>query len=232
MSQNIICVIFVRAGSKTIKNKNIQLLDNFPLLEHSIFMAKKFFANSNIYISTNSKKMISIAIKHKINYIVRPNSLCGDNSKEWNSWKHAVKFLKKKNINFKKILSLPTTSPMRKATDIKKAISLSNTNCDAVISVTNSTRSPYWNMTKIDKSGYHSVVIQDKKNYKNYIRRQNTPKTYDMTTVVYIAKKEYIENSDRLMNGKIKAVLIPSERAIDIDTNFDLKIARYLFNGK
>ena len=53
-----------------------------------------------------------------------------------------------------------------------------------------------------------------------------------MTTVVYIAKKEYIENSDRLMNGKIKAVLIPPERAIDIDTNFDLKLARYLFNEK
>ena len=232
MIQNIICVIFVRSGSKTIKNKNIQLIGKFTLLEHSILMAKKLFANSNIYISTNSKKMISIAIKHDVNYIKRPSNLCSDNSKEWNSWKHAVKFLKKKNIKFEKILSLPTTSPLRKAIDIKKAINLSNTSCDAVISVTSSTRSPYWNMTKVDKLGYHSVVIQDKKNYKNYIRRQNTPKTYDMTTVVYIAKKEYIENSDRLMNGKIKAVLIPPERAIDIDTNFDLKLARHLFNEK
>ena len=68
-------------------------------------------------------------------------------------------------------------------------------------------------------SGYHSVVIQDKKIIKkNYIRRQNTPKTYDMTTVVYIAK-EYIENSDRFMNGKNKSSLIPPKRAIDIDTS-------------
>ena len=41
MIQNIICVIFVRSGSKTIKNKNIQLIGKFTLLEHSILMAKK-----------------------------------------------------------------------------------------------------------------------------------------------------------------------------------------------
>ena len=41
MIQNIICVIFVRSGSKTIKNKNIQLIGEFTLLEHSILMAKK-----------------------------------------------------------------------------------------------------------------------------------------------------------------------------------------------
>lgn len=232
MNNKIICIIFVRAGSKTIKNKNIQLINNYTLLEHSIFMAKKFFKNSNIYVSTNSKKMISIALKHEINFIKRPNHLCADNSKEWDSWKHAVGYLIKKDIKFEKILSLPTTAPLRKVIDIKKAINLSNTDCDGVISVSNSTRSPYWNMTKENELGYHSVLIQDEKNYGKYIRRQNTPKNFNMTTVVYIAKKEYIKNSKRLMNGKIKAVLIPPERSIDIDTNFDLKLARYLFNEK
>lgn len=232
MIKDIICVIFVREGSKTIKNKNIQLINKMTLLEHSINVAKKIFPLSQIYVSSDSKTMISIALKQKINFIKRPKYLCKDNSKEWDSWKHAVNYLHKKNINFKKLLSLPTTSPLRKIIDVKRAIKLSESKCDAVISVVESSRSPWWNMTKINNQGYHSVLIKDKKNYMKYIRRQNTPQHFDMTTVVYIATKDYIISSDRLMKGKIKAVEIPKERSIDIDTKFDLKIARFLFNGQ
>ena len=67
--------------------------------------------------------MISIAIKHDVNYIKRPSSLCSDNSKEWNS-ETCCKIFKEKNIKFEKILSLPTTSPLRKAIDIKKSYQL------------------------------------------------------------------------------------------------------------
>ena len=49
MIQNIICVIFVRAGSKTIKNKNIQLIGEYTLLEHSILMAKLLLIQIFIY---------------------------------------------------------------------------------------------------------------------------------------------------------------------------------------
>ena len=47
-------VNFVRAGSKTIKNKNIQLIGEYTF-RTQYFNGKKLFANSNIYISTNSK---------------------------------------------------------------------------------------------------------------------------------------------------------------------------------
>ena len=36
-----------------------------------------------------------------------------DTSDEWKAWQHAVKYIFKKNIKFKKFISLPCTSPLR-----------------------------------------------------------------------------------------------------------------------
>ena len=60
---------------------------------------------------------------------------------------------------------------------------------------------------------------------KNIVRRQEAPIVYDMTTVAYVAKPEFVQNSSSLFDGKIRSVKIPVERAIDIDTNLDFMIA-------
>ena len=57
--------------------------------------------------------------------------------------------------------------------------------------------------------------------------RQQVPyKVYDMTTVGYAARPEYILRAKSLFAGTVAAVVIPQERALDIDTPFDLELAR------
>ena len=46
-----------------------------------------------------------------------------------------------------------------------------------------------------------------------------------MTTVAYVSRPEFITNSTGIFEGKVKGVEIPSERAVDIDTDFDFEIA-------
>ena len=48
---------------------------------------------------------------------------------------------------------------------------------------------------------------------------------YDITTVAYACKTNYILTSDHLWQGRIGAVKVPFERAIDIDYQIDLDIA-------
>ena len=58
--------------------------------------------------------------------------------------------------------------------------------------------------------------------------RQQTPKVFDITTVVYIVKSNFILKNTNLFEGTVIPVHIPLERSIDIDTIHDFKIAEYL----
>ena len=76
-----------------------------------------------------------------------------------------------------------------------------------------------------DKKGYSSLVISmDKK----IIRRQDSPKVFDMTTVAYIVNTDFIKTFNGIFDGKVRSVCIPTERAIDIDTVLDFRIAECL----
>ena len=51
-----------------------------------------------------------------------------------------------------------------------------------------------------------------------------------MTTVAYVTRPSFIMLESGILNGRTKAVMIPTERAIDIDTEFDWEIAEYLMD--
>ena len=65
---------------------------------------------------------------------------------------------------------------------------------------------------------------------KNTSRRQDAPKNYDITTVAYVSRPDYIMDAENLYDGRVKAVYVPRERAIDIDTELDFFIADAIYN--
>jgi N-acylneuraminate cytidylyltransferase len=50
-----------------------------------------------------------------------------------------------------------------------------------------------------------------------------------MTTVAYAVDPEFVLRADSWREGSVKAVVIPPERAIDIDDELDLQIASCLW---
>jgi len=64
---------------------------------------------------------------------------------------------------------------------------------------------------------------------KNKIyRRQDAPKCFDLTTVCYAFRPDYILKKNNLFEGKTSFVTVPKIRAIDIDDITDYKIAKIL----
>ena len=62
-------------------------------------------------------------------------------------------------------------------------------------------------------------------------RRQDSPKSFDITTVAYALKTDFIRVSDNIWQGNVFGVEIPLERSIDIDNFLDYKIANFLFHN-
>ena len=68
---------------------------------------------------------------------------------------------------------------------------------------------------------------------KNLIqRRQDAPECFDLTTVAYVSSPDYILNTSNLLDGKVSAVNIPYERAVDIDSETDFFIAEALLRRR
>lgn len=74
-----------------------------------------------------------------------------------------------------------------------------------------------------------NLVIQQ---VEKYSRRQDTPEIFDLTTVCYVGKPSTILTKNSIFEGKVAGVVIPRERAIDIDTELDFQIAEFLFKSK
>ena len=223
---NIIAFIFARGGSKGLKNKNLLKFRNRSLLGHSILQAKSSRLIKKVFVSTDSLKIKKEAIKYKaLVPFLRPKNLASDRSPEINSWKHAVNYLNNKlNIFPDYIVSVPTTSPLRNISDINKCIGEAiNKKLDLVTAITKSQKNPYFNMLEMKKKKFKII----KKN-KNFYRRQDAPKCFDMTTACYVFNPEYIKKTYNIFSGKVGYIEIPRERAIDIDDYFDYRIATLL----
>jgi CMP-N,N'-diacetyllegionaminic acid synthase len=223
---NVVAFIFARSGSKGLKNKNLLKLKNKSLLGNAILQAKKSIFIKKIFVSTDSLKIKKEAIKYgALVPFLRPKELASDKSPEISSWKHAVNFLNQKlNIYPDYIISVPTTSPLRKISDINKCIAKAvSKKLDLVIAITESQKNPYFNMIELKNNKFQII----KKN-KKYSRRQDAPKCFDITTACYVFKSKYIKKTKNIFSGRIGYVKIPRERALDIDNYLDYKIAKLL----
>ena len=89
--------IFARGGSKGVLGKNIRNLGGKPLLAHSIITAQNIDEISRIFVSTDSQDIAEVGIKYGAEIINRPVELAQDDSPEWLSWWHAIKWLEARN---------------------------------------------------------------------------------------------------------------------------------------
>ena len=229
MLSNITAFIFARGGSQGIKKKNLQIIGDKTLLEHSISIAKKVTRVSKVVVSTDDKEIADIALNSGAMVpFLRPSKLATNKASEWRAWQHAIKEMRLIGESVDIFLSIPTTSPLRSVMDIDNCLDkLEDNNTDIVITVRESERSPYFNMVTLDNNLKAQLVIN-----RDYHRRQDAPEVFDITTVAYAAKANYILESNGIFEGNVVASIVPIERAIDIDSQFDLDLARFLYKQK
>jgi len=219
----IYAFIFARGGSKGLPDKNIRFLAGKSLLAWSIEIAMDIPEINRVFVSTDDTHIAEIARVCGAEVIDRPPELAQDDTPEWFAWQHAIKWLETRGDSFDVFLSLPTTSPLRSKSDVLNCLDRLDDITDIVVTVTETSRSPWFNMVRIEKDERLHLLVEG-----NYTRRQDVPKGYDMTTVAYVTRPSFILNHENIWDGFVRGVLIPPERAIDIDTMFDLEMAELI----
>ena len=222
--------IFARGGSKGLPGKNIKPLAGKPLLQYSIDTALASDLIEQVFVSTDDQAIAQVAIEGGAILIERPVELATDQSPEWLSWCHAVEWATEHYGSFDGFVSLPATSPLRSQDDIEAAIlKRQSENADICIAVTPASRSPYFNMVKHNEAGFVELVNQPEGEVS---RRQDAPKVFDITTVVYATTPEFVLNNYGLFSGKVTSIEVPKARAVDNDDIYDFRLAEAIIKGE
>jgi N-acylneuraminate cytidylyltransferase len=221
LKPKIIAFIPARSGSKSIKDKNIKILNGKPLIAWSIQTCLKSKFINKIVISTDSKKYAKIAKKYGADeIIIRPKNISKDKSTDYEAIVHAIHNLKYSDYDF--IAHIRPTTPQRNIFDIDNAIK------KFAISKYNSLRSVH----ETSESAYKSFEISKKNqlkpiaNLKFSLDDLNKPRqvfknTYVANGVIDIYRKKFILKNKKLFGKKVIAYITKHTEEIDSLNQFN-----------
>lgn len=223
----VVAAIFARGGSKGLPRKNLRPLAGRPLLAHAIDAARACPGVDRVIVSTDDAEIAEVGRAHGAEVpFLRPPELARDDSPEWLAWQHALRELERAGEPAELLVTVPTTAPLRAVEDVEACLrAVRDSDADCAITVTPAQRSPYFNMVHLDPEGWAELVIAPD---RTIARRQDAPRVFDITTVAYCSRTDYVLRARSLFEGRVRAVVVPRERAVDIDDELDFAFAEFL----
>lgn len=220
-----LALIPARAGSKSIKNKNLANLNGIPLIHYTIEAAKMASCIDEIVVSSDGDSILEYALKQNVKPLKRPEELATDTTQSHEVILHAITHYKE----FQYIILLQPTSPLRNSYDIDNAFRIFlETRANALISV-----------SKIDNKILKAFMICENGYLKGicnntypFMPRQSLPQTYQSNGAIYIIKRDLFLQNPTFLPEKTKYYIMSDENSIDIDTQKDLDIANNILQQR
>lgn len=225
-----LAIITARSGSKGLKDKNIKLLNGKPLIAYTIEAAQQSNLFDEIMVSTDSKEYAEIAQKlgAKVPFL-RSEELASDKAASWDVVKEVLKNYEDKGIFFDTVTLLQPTSPLRTSEDIIKGHKILNEkSANAVIAVCEMEHSPLWANKLPEDNSMKDFIRPEVKN----IPRQSIPIYYRINGALYIVRVEHLLNDEDIYGENSYALVMDKKHSVDIDDEFDFKIAEMFVNQK
>ena len=221
--KKILAIIPARSGSKSVKNKNIQLIGGKPMLAYSIEHAKESRLINRIIVTTDSKEYAKIAREYGAEVpFIRPAELATDTALDIDVFRHALMWLKD-NEGYEPdiIVHLRPTGPFRNPAEIDRMIEimLGDETIDAVRSVKENEVVPH-KMWYLKEDGTIEPILKDIPEAYN-MPRQQLPKTYYQNGNTDLLRPSTIFQYNSMTGKNIKGYVM--EEMYDVDSPADFE---------
>ena len=222
----ILAVIPARGGSKRLPKKNIKPLGGKPLINWSIEAIRGISEICEVLVSTDDTEIASIAKQAGASVPwLRPGNLSTDTASSVDVALHALDWYESKFKSVDGLLLLQPTSPFRTRKSIENGIDLYlNSNFSSVVAVTPSK----------DRA---ALVFTNKDNFISpFINKSNlfseltdSVSNYWITGSFYLTSPSVLrENKTFLPLETIPLIVESPIESIDIDTEWDFQLAKYI----
>tara|TARA_B110000971_G_C19993898_1_gene493292 strand:+ start:579 stop:1301 length:723 start_codon:yes stop_codon:yes gene_type:complete len=226
---NYYALIPARSGSKSIKMKNLKTINKRSLLEIAIDNLKSIKSVNEIYVSSDSQKILRIAKEKNVFTILRPKKISNDTSTANQVIKH---FLSKFKISKKNsyLIYMQVTSPLKNYKHLSNAIKkLEKIKSDSLISCYEKDPEQIYKTFMLDNKNRISPIFSKKIATSN---RQNLPRTVMPNGAFYIFKIKKKISPYPINFKNCYAYLMNENEVVDINTKKDLNLARKNFKNK
>ncbi len=219
----IIALIPARAGSKAVKNKNIQPLMGKPLLAYSIETALKVKSIDRVFVSTDSTVYATLAISCGAEApFLRPAEISDDGSTDYEFVTHFLDWYGEVEGELPElIVHLRPTTPLRNPSAVESAIQCIKAHplATALRSVEEMTQSSY---KTFEISHYLKAVCSDSFALDSVnIPRQQFQKTYNANGYVDIVRPAYVMEHQLLHGNRVLPFITPKAPELDTPEDFD-----------
>lgn len=219
--KRIIAVIPARGGSKTVPGKNIKFLDGKPLIEWSIEVAHSVAEIDRVIVSTDDSAIRAVALQCGAEVYARPAPLATDDALVIDALRELISTLRIEREQAEIMILLEPTCPLRTTGDIRDCLALIvEEGMDSVATFKKADLNPNRAWKIID--GTPEVFIPGA---VPWMPRQKLPEAYQLNGAVYAFVINQLQpDSPSLLVGRLGAVIMPSERSVDIDDELDFEI--------
>lgn len=132
-----VAIITARAGSKSIRDKNVFMVAGKPLIAYPIQAALDAKRIGRVYISTDGEHIAAVGRKMGCEIIERPEALCGDSVNHGDVIKHAVEYADAREKDLENVVLLLGNTVMLDAALLDQALEMleATPDLDSVMSV-------------------------------------------------------------------------------------------------
>lgn len=223
--ERVIAVIPARGGSKAVPHKNIVPLGGKPLIVWSIEVARSVDLIDRIIVSTDDAAIAAVARQHGAEVYHRPPHLATDTALVIDALRHLIETLRAEGETGRALVLLEPTCPFRSHDDVTACIEiLVRDGKDSVATFKLADLNPHraWAI----KDGGPSPFITGANPWQP---RQKLPLAYQLNGAVYAFRADLLPaDTTALLYGQTGAVIMPPERSVDIDNQFDFVVAEAL----
>jgi len=214
----VLGLIPARGGSRRVPGKNLQQLGESSLLEITIGQAFLSKLIDKVVVSSEDAAILDTAEQAGACPLVRPLSLAQDETPGIDPVIHALRVFD----NYSYIVLLQVTSPFRLVEDIDNAVRLCfDKQAPACVSVCQPLHHPAWMFNKTDNGTLQPLLTGERPQ-----RSQDLPPCYVINGAVYVAEKDALLETNSFITADTIACEMPVDRSLDIDTEYDLQLAR------
>ncbi len=222
----ILSLIPARGGSKRLPGKNVRPLGGKPLVVWSIDGVNNIPEICDILVSTDDPDIADVC-KEAGAYVpwLRPAELASDTASSVDVALHALDWYETEKGEVDGILLLQPTSPFRTRANVQQGIELFGKHGhQPVLGVSPTHAHPMW-MLKME-GDYLVPFMQE---YGFGTRSQNLPSAYVVNGSFYLISPSELRACRSFVGSKTIPLLIePPQEAVDIDTEWDFKLAEFI----
>jgi len=204
------------------------MLCDKPLIAHSIEQAHQSKLFDAVAVSSDSGAILKAAQEWGADHLIkRPPEFASDTAPKVPAIRHCVQAVEETTgVKFDSVVDLDATAPLRAIEDIQGAVDrLEKSDAGNLVTAMPARRSPYFNLVELDDS---DRVRLCKPPGSLIVRRQDSPRCYDLNASVFVWRRDYLIEEDRVLGDNTILYEMPKERSIDIDSETDFKFVEFM----